>query len=76
MGTGPDFQVDIRRRNTKIIKKRLRHFFVIMLPGVDEHMLNYITGPFPVPGLLIMCIDGSCDRCNFHKIRPGTCNGH
>ena len=43
MTTGPYSQVIIRLSDLQIIKEGLRHFIIIMLPGVHQIPLNFVS---------------------------------
>ena len=62
VGAAADLQVDIRLGHAEIDEKGLAHFFVVMLPGMHQQMLDLV-------GILVHGLD---DRGHFHEVRPGT----
>ena len=60
VGAGPDAEVDVGVGQAQVGEEHVRHPRVVVLAGVDEHLL--------VPGL-----GQSADhRGGFHEVRPGT----
>ena len=60
MGAAAHTQMQVRLRQTKILKKNIGHVQVIMLAGVH----NQGFGPW-------LLFEGMVERRNFHKIRSG-----
>ncbi len=40
MGTGADAKIDIGTRNLELLEEQLRHFLIVMLPGMDQISIN------------------------------------
>ncbi len=59
MGAGADFQINIGLGHPQVIKEGLAHFLVVVLPSMNEKVLN----------LLWISVHRLDDRGHFHKIR-------
>src|SRR5262245_12776013 len=62
-----DSQAEIRLRELQIVKKRVRHVVIIMLPGMDEHMVDLLCSAQAIH-LFYRLANG----CHLHKIRSGS----
>ena len=55
--TRADFQVEVRPRHAQLVEKDLRHVGIIMLPGMNQTLLDSGVG-----------VDRFDDRCRLHKV--------
>ena len=60
--TRTDTKINVRLRHPKIVKKRIRHRRIVMLPRMNDHRRKLLRTP---PHLGI-------DRRDLHKIGPCT----
>jgi hypothetical protein len=61
--TGTNIEIEMRRRDSKLVKKTLQHCGIVMLAGMHDFIFD------------IRDISERPDNWgNFHEIRPGACN--
>ena len=60
MAAGADLEVEVGTRQAEIAKESVRHRLVVVLPGVDEHLRDFVRA---LPDL----VD---ERRDLHEVRP------
>src|SRR4030095_9298753 len=60
-------QSEIWLRKFQIVKKRIRHVVIIMLPGMDEHMVDLLCSAQAIHPFYRLA-----NGCHLHKIRSGS----
>ena len=64
MRSGADFEVNVWRGYLQVAEKGFGHCDIIVLPGVDQHVVD----PGSVPGVVFF--DCGNERGDFHEVRP------
>jgi hypothetical protein len=63
--------MDMRLRELEVVEKRVRHIEIIVLPGMNQHIVDW--GPL-VRDRTVILLDSSYQGSHLHKVRPCSCN--